>query len=65
LLKGDYHARAKTVPVLVTTKDLEDADNRDGPGSCYRWRVERRIKYPGKVTLTMVKIKRTGAADGE
>jgi hypothetical protein len=65
LLKGDDHARAKTVAGLVATKDLEDADIRDGTGSCTRSRVERRIRDPGRVTLAMVQIKRTGAADGE
>jgi hypothetical protein len=61
LAEGDDHARAK----VVAAKDLEDADNRGGTGSCTRSRVERRIKYPGRVTLAMVQIKRTGAADGE
>jgi hypothetical protein len=65
LLEGDNHARAKVVAVLVAANDLEDADNRGGTGSCTRSRVERRLKDPGRVTLAMVQIKRTGAADGE
>jgi hypothetical protein len=65
LLKGDDHARAKVVAVLVATKDLEDADNRESTGSCTRSLVERRIKDLGRVTMAMVQIKRTGAADGE
>jgi hypothetical protein len=64
-MKGDDHARAKDVAVLVAAKDLEDANNRGGTGKCTRSRVERRIKDPGKVTLAIVQIKRTGAADGE
>jgi hypothetical protein len=65
-LKGDDHTRAKVVAVHVAVNDLEDTDNRGGTGSCTRSRVERRIKDPMmRVTLAMVKIKRTGAADGE
>jgi hypothetical protein len=64
-LKGDDHARAKVAAVLVAAKDLEDAENRGGTGSYTRSRVERRIKDPGRVTLAMVQIKRTGAANGE
>jgi hypothetical protein len=50
---------------LVAANDLEDAENRGGTGRCTRSRVERRIKDPGRVTLAIVKIKRSGAADGE
>jgi hypothetical protein len=61
LLKGDEHARAKG----IAAHNLEDAETRGGTGSFTRSRVERRMKDPGRVALAMVKIKRTGAADGE
>jgi hypothetical protein len=62
---GGDHARVKVVAVLVAAKDLEDAENRGGTGNCTRSRVEQRIKDPGRVTLVMVQMKRTRAADGE
>jgi hypothetical protein len=66
LAEGDDHARPKGVAVLVAAKDPKaDADNRGGTGSCTQLRVERRIKNPRRITLAMVQIKRTGAADGE